>query len=189
MSESKDERTFVYRIDASNRIVYLNGAWDEFARENEAPELADDQILGKPLQQFVAGWETRHLYELVYASVRRHRREISLPFNCDSPTWRRAFRMRVLPLPADGLEFAVKVVQIAPLSPQPLLERHIERAPAILVICSWCKKLRLENDRWAAIEEVAAGGDLFTAAPPRLSHGVCPDCFAIVWRQLDDRPR
>ena len=189
MAGDNDQRAFIYRIDAQDRISFVNREWADFAKENEAPELTPEAVLGQPLERFLVGWETRHLYELIYARVRRMGQEVRLPFNCDSPTLRRAFSMRIIPLEEAALAFVVEVLEIEPRPPRPLLDNRIEHAAEFVLICSWCKRIRIAPERWIEIEEAAEAQKLFAAPPPSLTHGVCPDCLTTIQCQLDKRCR
>jgi hypothetical protein len=186
MANADDHRRFVYRCDAQNRIVFLNEEWIDFARENEAPELTAEYVLGQPLERFIAGWETRHLYELIYQSVRQRGREVRIPFACDSPSVRRSFQMRLAPLEKGELEFTVEVIAIEPIPLRPLLDNRIEHSSQVVVICSWCKRIRIALSRWVAIEDAVEKKELFGTPPPSLTHDVCPDCFATIRRQIDE---
>ena len=49
----------------------------------------------------------------------------------------------------------------------------------ILPICSYCRKIRDDENFWHSVEEYLRRhtGTLF-------SHGICPDCFAVHWQTL-----
>ena len=49
----------------------------------------------------------------------------------------------------------------------------------LLSICSYCKKIRDPNDNWMPLEEY-----LSLHADILLTHGVCPDCYARVLKDL-----
>ncbi|MBN1242746.1 MAG: hypothetical protein JXA15_08570 [Spirochaetales bacterium] len=53
------------------------------------------------------------------------------------------------------------------------MERKVEQLEGILPICSYCKKIRDENDEWHVIEEY-----IETRSKAEFSHGICPECFA-----------
>ncbi len=186
MGRVDDLRTFIYRIDAQDRITFVNREWVEFARENEASELTPENVLGQPLQRYISGWETRHLYELIYQCVREKGREVQVHFNCDSPHLRRSFRMRLFPLDRGALEFSIQVLEIKPVLPRPILDNTIEHSAEVVVICSWCKRIRIENGHWVEIADAMTYRALFGAIPPKLTHDVCEDCFSAIRRQLDD---
>jgi hypothetical protein len=183
--ESTDQRTFLYRIDAKSRFTFVNQEWLAFAQENQAPELTPEQVLGQQLDRYIAGQETKLLYEMIYERVRKTGRDIHLPFRCDSPDEKRDFRMRIAALEEGGLEFTVQVVRIERRPPVSLLDNSVGHAATFLVICSWCKRIRLDDDRWVEIEQATAERELFGAAPPSLTHGVCSDCLANIRSQLD----
>lgn len=48
-----------------------------------------------------------------------------------------------------------------------------------LTICSYCKKIRIQNDAWQRIEEYIGN-----RSSVDFSHGVCPDCFLRVSEML-----
>ncbi len=186
MAGVDDHRTFIYRIDAANKIIFLNQEWIDFAKENQAPELTPEYVLGQPVNRFIAGWETKHLYDLIYESVRQKRREIQIPLSCDSPTLRRSFQMCVVSLERGILEFTVKVLRIEPLPLRPILDNRVERSSEIVVICSWCKRIQIESS-WVEIENALEKRKLFGTYPPTLTHDVCPDCFTAIRREIEDR--
>jgi hypothetical protein len=187
MAGFDDHRTFIYRIDAENKVIFLNQEWIDFAKENEAPELTPEYVLGQPLDRFIVGWETKHLYNLIYKSLRHGRREVRIPFSCDSPTLRRSFQMRLAPLDRGILEFTVEVIRIEPVPPQPILDNQLEHSSEVVVICSWCKRIRVNNSRWVEIANAVEKKKLFGATLPSLTHDVCPDCFSAISRQIEDR--
>jgi len=49
---------------------------------------------------------------------------------------------------------------------------EVKQLKELLPICSYCRKLRDDNDYWHTIEAY-----LKKHANVRLSHGICPDCF------------
>ena len=57
----------------------------------------------------------------------------------------------------------------------------VKKLQGLLPICSYCKKVRNEADYWEQVESY-----LTSRSELRLSHGVCPDCFARVMKELDE---
>lgn len=180
-----DGRVFVYRIDAQNRIDYVNDEWIDFAGENEAPELTRERVLGEPISGFIAGWETIHLYEIIYERVRRSGKEVRIPFRCDSPEKKRHFLMSIAPLGEGGLEMRIRVLRIDPVPRRPLLESSVERSPEMIVICSWCRRILIDEGSWVEIEDATGEKELFGPSPPSLTHEVCSDCLSVIHRRLD----
>jgi response regulator RpfG family c-di-GMP phosphodiesterase len=52
----------------------------------------------------------------------------------------------------------------------------------LLAICSYCKKTRDSNNTWISIEEY-----LSRHADILLTHGICPDCYTQVMKDLPDQ--
>lgn len=61
---------------------------------------------------------------------------------------------------------------------------HVRRLQGLLPICSYCKRVRNEKDYWEQVDSY-----LTSHSDVRLSHGVCPDCFARVMNDIDGARR
>lgn len=58
---------------------------------------------------------------------------------------------------------------------------EVKRLQGLLPICSYCKKVRNEENYWQQVESyLSAHSDI------KLTHGVCPDCYARMMKELDD---
>jgi len=56
----------------------------------------------------------------------------------------------------------------------------------LLVICSWCNKIRTENGEWQEVKETIKSLGLFELdALPTISHGMCDSCYQMVWLKLE----
>lgn len=56
----------------------------------------------------------------------------------------------------------------------------VKRLQGLLPICSYCKKVRNEENYWQQVESyITSHSDL------ELSHGVCPECFERVMKEID----
>jgi CheY-like chemotaxis protein len=65
------------------------------------------------------------------------------------------------------------------------LERALARAwapPAALPICSWCQKIRDEQQKWLSPETY------FRRAGVPFTHGICPECYEKQSALLEDWP-
>jgi len=174
-----------YRIDARDRITWVNPAWDAFAIANGAPELTGERVRGNSLADCMADKETRHLYGLLVAKVRRTQRPIRIPFNCDSPTRRRFMELTISALPAGGIALAGHLLREEAREPAPLLDRRATRSQSFLCLCGWCKRVEAGANDWVEVEEAIRRLTLFRAAVlPQLTHGICPTCRAHLYEQL-----
>ena len=170
-----------YRVDANARIRFVNDRWDDFARDNGAPELAGAAIIGRLMSEFISGAETWHLYGMLTRRAQRVSRPFSLRFRCDAPHAQRFMQMRIEALDDGQIEFRSHALEIRPRAAVAVLTRGAERDPSrLLHICSWCN--RGEVDRlWLEIDQVVMSLGLFEGKPlPRLTHGVCDECQARV---------
>lgn len=170
------QATVRYSIDRDDRLVCLSDTWLEFARENEAPELTNDLVLGRSLWSFVSGRETRDLYELLFDWVRSRGTEISVPFRCDSPDTLRFMRLRLSPSEAEGVNLAAVLDRKERRSHLRLLERMAPRADYTFETCSFCRRIFVFGAWLEPEEAVARLGWLESQNPPGLSEGVCEAC-------------
>jgi phosphoserine phosphatase RsbU/P len=60
---------------------------------------------------------------------------------------------------------------------------EVKRLQGLLPICSYCKKVRNEDNYWQQVESyITSHSDL------ELSHSVCPQCFERVMKEIDETP-
>lgn len=181
----RDDRRFIYRIDGQDRIVHVNQAWLDFAQENQAPELTRSRVLSEKLGRFIADWETRHLYDIIYRRIRETGQTMKLPFRCDSPCHRRFLQLTIRLCGRGGeLEFSGRMKRIERRAPVRFLQQDARRQEVFIIICGWCKKIRTGEDTWQEVEDAVPRHGLFGCDSPSLSHGICPECFAQVRREL-----
>lgn len=167
-----------YAIDAEDRIRFVSPEWLQFALDNEAPELNEAAVLGRPLWDFVIGEDTRRLYALLFAELRARSGERSLPFNCDSPTRVRRMRLTLRSQPAGAIALEGLLLASETRAPEPLFQRDAPRAAGSIAICSVCRRLEAAGE-WVEVAEAVGRLRLFARAlPPRLAETLCPDCGA-----------
>jgi hypothetical protein len=85
-----------YWIDALDRLVEVNDAWNIFAVENGAAELTRDRVLGQPIWQYVSDQTTQELYRSLIA-VARESKHIEFVYRCDTPALKRLMQMTIIP--------------------------------------------------------------------------------------------
>jgi hypothetical protein len=172
----------VYCIDSENRIDRVSENWNTFARANDAPELVDTAVVGRPLFSYITDAETRHLVHLLIARVRAGH-AISVPFRCDAPDRRRRMRLTMTAAGDGHVLFHSAVVSEEPRAPQALLDVHYARRPEWLKICSWCKRVEIDDD-WVEVDEAVSRRELLGSnAPPQITHGICPPCRDVVMQE------
>lgn len=178
---------YTYRIDAENRVVYLSDNWLAFARENHAEDRCHpDKVLGRPIWDFVAGDETRHLYALVFQKVRARARTATLEFRCDAPGKERFCQLAIIPKAQGVLEFYSKIARTRERPAVRLLDPGAPRSSALIRLCSVCKRVGLPEEQWAEVEVAIKRLNLFDQPQlPQITHVVCPDCHRAVEDELE----
>lgn len=173
-----------YGLDADDVIVYVDEHWEPFARSNGAPELTAECVVGKTLDSFIADARVRHLYDLLFAQVRRQQTPISFPLRCDGPHVRRKLEIRVEPEAEGHLRVCSRTLQVELRDSICLPSGGPETTNSYTTICSWCKKVHVE-DQWCEVEEAVIRLQLLSSTP-ELTHGLCPACADDLTRRIDD---
>lgn len=164
-----------YRVSAEGAIEAIEGPWQEFARNNEAPELADPPE-GRSLIDFVTGSSTRELIRNLMAKVREEGRPLEIPYRCDAPHRRRFMRLRIEPHDEGTVLFRSWIEREEPREPVPLMEFKAPRSSELLKMCAWCNRFDVEEE-WLEVEDAVDRLKLFgVTLLPDISHGVCPGC-------------
>jgi hypothetical protein len=175
---SAESSPLIYRIDAANRIVWVNAAWSEFACANHGESVMPTQILGQDLLASFADGTVRELY----ASMIRHVRSgkaVRFDYRCDAPDRRRTFTMEIRPRTDGEVEFVSALRHETARAPVVLLQPGVPRDKERFIrLCSWCQSVAMPEGHWLAVEEaVAALRLLEEAVLPRITHGMCPACY------------
>jgi hypothetical protein len=182
-----NDKSYIYRIDKSDNIIYLSDNWSDFALANDAATICVPQlILGKSLWSFIADFETRHIYGLMLTRVRETLEPAVIPINCDSPELKRVFQISMTAMNDGAVEFSSTLVEISQRQYIKILDRSVIRSEDIVKICSFCKKIAVSDSEWAETSEAIKILNLFgNITMPLLSHGVCPSCYASITAEMD----
>jgi hypothetical protein len=169
----------VYRIDSKDQIVHVGGQWQSFAEENGAPHLEASRVLGTSLWSFVAGENVRRLYTELFRTLRSGRRELIVPFNCDSATIVRHMTLKMRSLSGGVIELEGRVTSTRERPPVHLLDWERHRSERQLPICSFCRRVT-DGDEWLELESAVVRERLLAGnLVPKLRETVCPDCEAV----------
>jgi len=175
-----------YHIDSSDRIIYLSESWQEFAVDNMAGILTSEYVLNRSIFDFFADEKVKHLYKMLIDRSRTEQVKLRLPFRCDAPDRRRYMAMEVYPLNSDVLVLRSCILREENRESIALLDESIDRSDEFLTICSWCKRVKLSDDDWREVEEAIESLRLFDdSVLPRLSHGMCSECFENARKELE----
>lgn len=176
-----------YEIDRSDRITEVNDAWTTSAQENSGAQLVAPTIIGKSLWAAISDPTSREIYRKIIERVRGGGGPASFRFRCDSPSQGRELEMRITALAGDTLRFTTSVLRERQRPEVALLHSQTSRAEAIVVVCGWCARVRVADERWVEVEAAVRELLLFDRPDlPQLSHGMCPSCFEIMSRALGE---
>lgn len=180
------DRVSAYTIDRDDRLVSVSDSWLEFACENQAPELTRERVVGESLWSFIAGAETRLLFEDVFDHVRTLGEPVALPFRCDSPDRFRFMRLELEAGEQDSIDCKAILVREQARPFYSILDRAFPRTRESLPICSFCKKIYAFQTQWLELEDAIRRLDLFDSAQlPELAQTVCDDCSSGTRRSAD----
>lgn len=176
----------VYIIDNENLIVSVSGNWLSFALENQAEASCHpDRIINEPINKFIDGIETQHLYDLCIAKVRAQQKTLILPFRCDAPDRRRYLELKMTPLADEQIEFSSRILREEPRETVQLLQHDVSRSDEIIMMCSMCKKVKTSENIWLEVEDAVTALRLFEEElVPRISHGFCPHCHKTTMAEI-----
>ncbi len=185
-----------YLVDPSGHIVAVGEAgWQAAVIESgpggaAAPPL--DRVIGRPLDDFLTGELVREHYRRLNAAILTGRLpRVRLLQRCDTPDQRRDLLLAISPVreggEALGLLYQALSLRAEPRPPLRFMD-PTARPPAaepaslpLVMLCSYCKAVRWPpgsgdaDGVWISPEEYYRLGG---PEAVRLSHGVCPPCFA-----------
>lgn len=179
--------TIVYRVDAQDRIVSVNGAWNAFASANGGATIVSTRIIGRNLFEFITDATTQQLYRQMLARIRSGQ-DLQYTYRCDSPDRRRLMEMEMrLADDAGSVEF--RSVSLEEHARAPL---HVSQADgaddaedtALQRSCGWCNRLEVEGE-WLEIEDALPKLRFMEhERPATLTHGMCDECLARMLAEL-----
>jgi PAS domain-containing protein len=161
-------------IDAEANIMWVNPAWERFARENGAGETRPR------LSSYLDGITPplRDFYRAVFAAALATGAVFEQEYECSSPDRRRIFHFRALPIDDRGLILEHSLV--AENEPEGgdgehIVSRYLDEGNTLLQ-CSHCRRVRRpDTQAWDWVRAWAA------RPHPATSHGLCPLCVGFYW--------
>lgn len=185
----KSGETWSYIIDGENYIISYSRNFRDFAISNDW-HYPESSVIGRNLFDFIEGIEVKHIYKILFEFVRQGKKIGPIPFRCDAPYARRFLELYLSPYPSPegSIEVVTRLLRIERREPVVALMPNVPRSPEIMVMCSMCKKIKLKDGLWEEIENGLRELGIFESdKPPRISHGLCEDCFNNVMSHLERR--
>jgi hypothetical protein len=170
---------YIYRINKHDEIVSLSDNWLSFAVENDGVDKnSPANVIGKSLWDFISGFDTQFLYQVVLKEVRYSKKSVQLFFRCDSPDTLRYQQLSVIPFEDSGVVFRSELLRTESRETVTLLKSDVERSDTFVSICSGCKKIKVSDMKWEEPDIAINTLKIFEYEPvPQLSHGICKSCF------------
>jgi hypothetical protein len=177
--------SYIYTINHEDVITSVSEAWLNFATENASAHLTEPNVLGRSLWSFISNRETQAIYQIIVQKVRKLNAFIRVPYRCDSAEQRRFMELEISGLPEGGVRFKSKCLREEPREHVDLLDPRVEHSSSFIIMCSWCKQVQAGEEQWLEVEELVRLKSLFyTPSPPKISHGVCPQCLSQIKADL-----
>jgi hypothetical protein len=182
----KTSKEISYVVDAQDRLVSVSPEWGEFARDNDAAELAREGVTGRTLWSFIHDDETRSLYRQLLARVRSGQ-PTNLVLRCDGPAVRRLIELRMRPGACGLIEFRSVLLASKRRPVQRLFDRSMPRSRERLRVCGWCDRVDTGRKQWAELEDAVEDLGLAGRAEwPGVEPCTCPVCREKVLHSLQE---
>jgi hypothetical protein len=176
----------IYGLWSDFSLAYTNPRWATFALENDGAAISDDWGLGRSVLES-CGEALEPFYARAWRRALREGRPWLHRYMCSSPTSRRWFVMRVLPIADRALlvsnSLLVETSLAAGFAPS---DESAYRSPDGLVRqCSHCRRVRAVDsatpDRWDFVPQLLA-----FRRSASVSHVLCPLCLSYHYHHLFD---
>lgn len=167
-----------YRLDKSDLIVDVGGAWDRMAVENGGNELCGHSVLGRSLYDFISGDVSKMFVRTIIDGVRVLRRPRTVPYRCDSPGLRRFMEMSISCEDGGGLLLEHRQLRTEATGRRFDFTVGVAPVRQMVVRCSHCNSVKFSGV-WGEPERV------LPEAPGKVPviYGVCPNCMDKVRRR------
>jgi hypothetical protein len=167
----------MYRINERDEIISVNDDWCKYASDHGWDGISSDEVLHRPIYTYIKDSTTSRLYQYLFKRVRGGS-TVRYQFNCVSKSHRRVMEMTVKPIGnGECLELKARMLhkQAHLQSFDKLDGPHEDK---FLRTCGWCRRIDLEGN-WIEVEDAVAKLEVFEFCRlPKLTHGICNDCFA-----------
>jgi hypothetical protein len=174
-----------YAIDPEDRLIHFGGDWNQFARENDGATLTPENLHMHNLFDYIQDPASNQLWRFIIQRVRDAQNFTEFDYRCDSAVLKRFMKMRVS-FANGNVHFKSTVMRIAERPEVKILERAPAPGEEMLIVCSWCRKVKITEDNWLEPEVAVKNLGLFEMELlPGLSHGICPECMLQAMAQFE----
>ena len=190
MTGLEQEHGLVFVTERDGTISDIGAKnWNAFAKQNGAPELQAERVIGRNLFDFIQGEQVRDQFHKVLDRISENPNwSWVLPYRCDSPERERAMCQSLRPIFSGDrcTGFIFHSVEQHSRRRPPIdlydfkaIEKSAREDPTLPVVnmCSWCQRVRcpsVSGDDWLKAEDYYAAGG---SSNVRLKHGICEECL------------
>jgi hypothetical protein len=168
------ERGCVIGLWPDGRIALLNRTWERFALENGGGHTLERWSLGSDLTAGISG-VLRDYYTRAFDRVRQLGEPWEQTYQCNAPSRRREFRLRVLPLERRALLLVHSLAVDALLleEDEPAQPSRYLRSDGMVRQCSNCRRTEraAPPGGWDWVRAYV------THPPLNITHGICETCI------------
>ena len=189
MTGLEQEHGLVFVTERDGTISDIGATnWNAFAKENGAPDLQAERVLGRNLFDFIQGEQVRNQFRKVLDRISENPNwSWVLPYRCDSPERERVMCQSLRPIfsgdRCTGFIFHSDQqysrrrprIDLYDFKALKKLAEDDTNLP-VVTMCSWCQRVQCEaisGDDWLKAEDYYAAGGRTNV---RLKHGICEQC-------------
>jgi hypothetical protein len=167
-----------YRINERDEIISVNDDWCRYASDHGWEGISPDKVLHRPIYNYITDSTTSSLYQYLFKRVRGGS-SVRYQFNCESSSHRRVMEMTVKSFGDRGeLELKARMLYKQARNIQRYGSANKPNEDEFLRACGWCCRIDLEG-YWVEVEDAVARLGVFEFSRlPKLTHGICKECFA-----------
>lgn len=167
--------TLSYVLDQDNLIISIEGAWDEFVIRNDGDSVFKNEVLGKPLLNFISGKVTKQYWLDLIDKARTSGKVMSIDFRCDAPFERRFMRMTLQPENTGVVRLSTICIAKQRRARHLYFRCAKERTKNTILRCSNCNRLRVKEN-WLEADEFVLHQKTSCLD---VIYGVCQDCQSL----------
>ena len=165
-----------WHVDSADRIVAIEGPWEEVAAAYQAVELTKARVIGTSWREHVADAEIKLLWDALFYQARAGW-PVEVSLRCDTPSLAREFGLSLRQQSPTVTVAESKLKWERPRSHTASGHVAPTTTGQCLKICSWCKAVCVPPSRWVDAMQAVNEFRLFDdGVLPQISHGMCPAC-------------
>lgn len=169
----------LYFINSADEIIFAENDWFQFVFDKYA-DVNEENQRRHSLWDLINDDTTENFYRMLLKQVRAGY-SVKFKLRCGAPKRQRLLKMTVSLQQNGDVQFGARTAWTDERQPQNFLNGSASFMDEVIIICSWCNKIKVDEGEWQEIEEFQENMGLFDIEIlPQPSHGMCDDCYKIV---------